>query len=118
MEDSNIAYIPEENTGLVLKGEAITEIESRLRDYSVLDGTGYRRASKSDLPENSIIPENLVYIQEYEIPYFEGDDPLNPTSDTASLYSIAGPDAQYFIAEEEVSRHLPDLDSKFYEEPR
>lgn len=115
MDDSNIAYFPEENTGLELKGEAIQEIESGLGDYSVLGYSGYRHASREDLPDNSIVPETTVYIQEYEIPHFEGEDPLNPEPDTANIYSVAGLEAYYFIAEEEVSRHLPEFDSDFYE---
>lgn len=118
MDSSNITYLPEENTGLRLKGESIREIEYRLSNYSALHSTGYRSASRSDLPDNSIVPETTVYIQEYEMPHFEGDNHLNPEPDTGNIYSVAGLDAHYFVADEEVSHLLPEFNSDFYTEPR
>lgn len=118
MTESEEVYLPEENTGMELSGEAVTQVERMLGDKSALDEAGFRKAEEEDLPEDVFLTGNKVYIQEYEIPYAEGDNPLDPQVETASFYSVATTDAHYFIAENEVSRHLPEVSSDLYQPPR
>lgn len=119
MNESETVYFPDQNTGMEMKGISIGEIESMLGEHSVLDATGFRKASPSDLPDETMKFQSNNYIQEYEIPYFEGDDHLDPQPQIASVYSVASKDGHYFIAEnEEVARHLPEVNLDFYQEPR
>ena len=115
MTDPVEVFFPEENTGLQLLGGKIQEVEDRLSEYSVLGESGFRKASEEDLPDKLIYQNKTVYMQEYEIPFYEGENHLNPDVDTGAIYSVATTEGHHFIAEnKELSRHLPKVNSDFY----